>query len=99
VRIVAGEFYRTFLRIRATLDRPTPKYQVRVPLAPSVDSDSFLLNHKFAHACSDHILQQQALYPWAGCGDLEMIGLSFRAGAEWSLRNQNSSACNEVRHS
>lgn len=90
LRIAASEIYRSCLRIRAILNRPSQKRHPSIPLAPMVDSDSFELNRNFALACSDHIRQQQFLYPWIGLLDIEMLGLAFRAGAEWHIRMQSN---------
>jgi hypothetical protein len=95
VRTVVGELYRFPLRIRATLGRPTRRSRVAIPGDPRVNSDSFLLNRSFALACSDHILRQCALRPWLGSLDMEILGISFRMGAEWAFRNQGKPACSE----
>jgi hypothetical protein len=97
-RTTASELYRFHLRIRANLNRPSPRHQMRLPLAPMVGSDSFLLNRSFALACSDHIQQQSSLYPWVGPQDIEMLGLAFRAGAEWHSGTQNNSKGTEDAH-
>jgi len=99
LRIVAGESYKFCLRIRAILRKPTLRYQVAIPLAPMVDSDSFVQNQYFARACSDHILKQSALCPWMSFLDLERLGLAFQAGSQWAFRKQDNSVADEVLHS
>jgi len=99
LRIVVTEIRRLPLRIVASQNRTNPKSQVAIPLAPSVDSDSFLLNHNFARACADCILEQSALCPWLAELDLEKLGLAFQMGAQWTLRTQGNLLCDEVRQS
>src|ERR1017187_1907594 len=67
LRIVGGELYRLPLRIQAILSSPTLRSgAVGIPRDPAADSDSVSLNHNFAHACSDYILQQKTLNHWIG---------------------------------
>jgi hypothetical protein len=89
-RILVGELHNFFLRIQAVLQKPNPKYGLRIPAPPMGLDESFSLNHRFALACNDHIQRQRSDYRWLGILDSEIMGLSYQAGAEWALRNQGS---------
>ena len=94
VRILASELYRVPLRIQASLQRPNPKYAVRLPSLPDGLSASWEQACTFARDCSDYTQRQHGVQPWLGELDREILGLAFQAGAEWALCNLSKSVCN-----
>jgi len=97
VRIVVSELCRMPLRIRASLSISTLSRGVAIPLAPTVDSDSFLLNRNFALSCSVHIQQQLAQNRWCGALEAQMMALAFQAGAKLcNCDSQSKPTCSEA---
>jgi hypothetical protein len=94
VRIMAGEVYRLFLRMKVILRTPSLRLGPSLPLSPKGHSlENFGSGSNFLRACSESMLCLRKESSWIGNLDLQMAAQAFRQGASWAIDN----ACSEKR--
>jgi hypothetical protein len=87
-RIVAGEFYRFYHRIREI--QKTPSLRFGAELAPSMWGHSlwtFPAPSSFLSACTESMEQLQIQHRWCGPLEVQMAAQAFRNGAQWASRS------------